>query len=64
MVSRNVVSEISDNNKATYIGPVNYITHHEVYKPGSLSTPICLVQGAAMRPFLDQINTRRSVMTP
>ena len=43
MVSRNVVSEISDKDKATYIGPVNYITHHEVYKPGSLSTPIRLV---------------------
>merc|ERR1712240_452182 len=43
MISRNVVSEISDKEKATYIGFVKYITHHEVYKPGSLSTPICLV---------------------
>ena len=40
MVSRNVVSEITDKDKATYVGPINYITHHDVFKPGSLSTPI------------------------
>ena len=26
--------------------------------------PMLYIQGAAVRPFLDQINTRRSVMTP
>ena len=49
MVSRKVVSEISDKDKAAYIGPVNYITHHEVYKPGSLSTPICLVSNSSFK---------------
>merc|ERR1712215_516309 len=49
MVSRNVVSEISDKDKAAYIGPVNYITHHKVYKPGPLSTPICLVSNSSFK---------------
>ena len=49
MVSRKVVSEISAKDKAAYIGPVNYITHHEVYKPGSISTPICLVSNSSFK---------------
>ena len=36
MLNRGVVSEISQSEISTYTGPVNYITHHEVYKPGSL----------------------------
>ena len=43
MVSRKSVSEISLAELAAYTGPVNCITHHEVYKPGSLLTPVCLV---------------------
>ena len=49
MVSRKVVSEISDTEKAAYIGPINYITHHEVNKPGSISTPIHLVSNSSFR---------------
>ena len=49
MVSRKVVTEISPSEKAAYIGPVNYITHHEVYKPGSLSTPVCLVSNSSFK---------------
>ena len=49
MVSRKVVTEISATEKAAYIGPVNYITHHEVYKPGSVSTPVHLVSNSSFR---------------
>ena len=40
MLDRGVVTEISQAEISAYTGPVNYITHHEVYKPGSLSTPV------------------------
>ena len=43
MLNRGVVSEISQSEVSAYSGPINYITHHEVYKPGSLSTPVRLV---------------------
>ena len=49
MVSRKVVTEISEKEKAAYIGPINYITHHEVYKPGSISTPIRLVSNSSFK---------------
>ena len=49
MVSRNVVSEITDKDKATYVRPINYITHHDVFKPGSLSTPIRLVSNSSFK---------------
>ena len=35
MVSRNVVSEISQVEIYAYTGPFNYITHHKVYKLSS-----------------------------
>ena len=40
MVERDVVSEISQVEASAYTGPINYITHHKVYKPGSLLTPV------------------------
>ena len=49
MLNRGVVSEISQSEISTYTGPVNYITHHEVYKPGSLLTPVRLVSNSSFR---------------
>ena len=43
MVNRNVVSEISQSEMDAYI------TNHEVYKPGSLSTPVCLVSNSLFK---------------
>ena len=36
MVERNVVSELTQADMSAYTGPINYITHHEVCKPGSV----------------------------
>ena len=43
MVERNVVSEVSQSEVLAYTGPINYITHHEVFKSRSLLTPVHLV---------------------
>ena len=56
MMSRNVVSEISAKERAAYSGPVNFITHHEVYKPGSISTPICLVSNSSFKNGKTNLN--------
>ena len=61
MVSRNVVSKISQTEMSAYTGPINYITHHEVYKPGSLSTPVALSQIAhsGMDPPISMMSLSR-----
>ena len=56
MVSRNVVSEISQAEMSAYTGPINYITHHEVYKPGSLLTPVRLVSNSSFRNGSTNLN--------
>ena len=55
-MSRNVVSEISAKERAAYSGPVNFITHHEVYKPGSISTPIRLVSNSSFKNGKTNLN--------
>lgn len=50
ILSRNVISEISQADINTYTDPNKCITHHEVYKPGSLSTPVHLVTNSS---FMD-----------
>ena len=42
-----MVSELTQAEILAYTGPINYITHHEVYKPGSLSTPVRLVSNSS-----------------
>ena len=56
MINRGVVSEISQNEVSAYKGPVNYITHHDVYKPGSLSTPIRLVSNSSFKNRTTNLN--------
>ena len=43
MLKHGVVSEITQQEISAYTGPVNYITHHKVYKPSFLSTLVRLV---------------------
>ena len=49
MVNRGVVSKISQSEVSAYSGPINFITHHEVYKPGSLLTPVRLVSNSSFK---------------
>ena len=39
MVERNVISELTQAEMSAYTGPINYITHHDVYKPGWMMEP-------------------------
>ena len=53
---RDVVSEISRAEISAYTGPINYITHHKVYKPGSLSTPVHLVSNSSFKNGSTNLN--------
>ena len=56
MLNRGVVSKISQSEISTYTGPVNYITQPEVYKPGSLSTPVRLVSNSSFKNGSTNLN--------
>ena len=56
MLNHGVVTEISLSEISAYTGPVNYITHHKVYKPGSLSTPVRLVSNSSFRNGSTNLN--------
>merc|ERR1712112_725435 len=56
ILKRGVVSEITQQEISAYSGPVNYITHHEVYKPSSLSTPIRLVSNSSFKNGKTNLN--------
>ena len=51
-----VISQITQKDISAYNGPVNYITHHEVYKPSSLSTPVRLVSNSSFRNGSTNLN--------
>ena len=40
MIDRNVACRVSEKEMQQYQGPIHYIPHHEVIKPGSSSTPV------------------------
>ena len=43
MLNRNVAKKLSNSEISAYTGPVHYITHHDVLKPESTSTPCRIV---------------------
>ena len=43
MISKGVARKLSNEEVQDYKGPVHYIHHHEVLKPESSSTPLCIV---------------------
>ena len=49
MLQRNALSPLSQSELDSYTGPINYITHYAVLKPGSLSTPVRLVSNSSFR---------------
>ena len=48
-VDRGVISIITEEEMNEYNGPVFYVSHQEVYKPGSSSTPLRLVVNSSLR---------------
>ena len=47
-IARGAISLISEQEMRDYTGPVNYVDHHPVYNPGSLSTPVRLVVNSSI----------------
>ena len=56
MVNQGVVSDISQNEVSAYRGPVNYITHHDVFNPGSLSTLVRLFSNGSFKNGTTNLN--------
>ena len=48
MLDRGVLVEIPQKELDEYEGPVNYVTHHVVFKPDSQSTPVRIVVNPSM----------------
>ena len=47
-IARGAISEISEEEMKAYQGPVNYVDHHPVHNPGSLSTPYRVVVNSSL----------------
>jgi len=43
MIERGVARKLSRKELQSYVGPVFYLSHHEVLKPDSISTPCRIV---------------------
>ena len=48
-IARGVFREISEVEREEYKGPVNYISHHEVFKSQSSSTPTRIVSNSSLK---------------
>ncbi|XP_068245285.1 uncharacterized protein [Palaemon carinicauda] len=57
MTKRNVIRKLSDEEVKNYVGPVTYIRHHEVLKPGSVSTPLRIVFDSSAKYMGQSLNS-------
>ena len=48
-VRRGVIRELSEEEISNWEGPVNYISHHEVFKEDSTSTPLRIVSNSSLK---------------
>ena len=48
-VNRGVFKELGDAEMEAWDGPVNYISHHEVPKPSSVSTALRIVSNSSLK---------------
>ena len=53
MINREVARKLTENGMRSYNGPVHYISHHEVLKPESPSTP-CHIEFNSPAKFQDR----------
>ena len=49
LLKREVIVEITDEEQKQYTRPSFYVSHHEVFKPGSVSTHLCIVINSNLR---------------
>ena len=47
-IARGAISPITEDEKNSYEGIVNYVDHHPVYNPGSSTTPVRLVVNSSL----------------
>ena len=47
-IDRGCVRRLTDTEMKEWTGPVNYILHHGVPKPGSLTTPLRIVSNSSL----------------
>ena len=47
-LDRGVLRELSKHELESWEGPVNYISHHGVLKPGSTTTKLCVVSNSSL----------------
>ncbi|XP_068233730.1 uncharacterized protein [Palaemon carinicauda] len=57
MTKRNVIRKLSDEEVKNYVGPVTYIQHHEVLKPGYISTPLRIVFDSSAKYMGQSLNS-------
>ena len=48
-IKRGIFKEIDDEEIKNYVGPVRYVSHHEVFKEESTSTPVRIVLNSSLR---------------
>ena len=56
MIERGVARKLSDTELENYKGPIHYISHHEVLKPDSKSTPVRIVFNSSARYMGHMLN--------
>ena len=49
LIARDVFVEITEEEDKEYTGPVFYVNPHEVFKPGSTSTPVRIVVNSSLK---------------
>ena len=48
-IERGAIVRLSQEEIESYSGPVSYVSHHAVFKPGSASTPLRIVTNTSLK---------------
>ena len=48
-IDRGAITRVTEEEMATYSGPISFVSHHGVHKPGSTSTPLRIVTNSSLK---------------